>query len=151
LVESDSELRISSVIRSWWAKRSSTNKNWKKLKKSWVSSKSRILVPMVLRIKFSAESVGARRRTTQTPWSLHANVKVLSVWSTSNAWRIGYWHRSKRNHQMLKTKTSDPSTGNVLSVRFANKCTLIPSKSNLKYTRSSTSRSKWIMITTTSC
>ena len=148
LEECDSVSKISSVIRFPWANRSSTTKSLRKLKKS---KESRILDTKEQKIRFNAEFAGLLRRTLIIHWSLLANAKVQLDWSTFNAWRIGFSLKSRRNHQMLKTKTSDLSIGSVSNARYASTCIHTPSKYSAQYTKLLTCRSKWTMTTTIFC
>jgi len=147
LEELDSESKISSVISSWWVSKNSITKNLRRLRRS----KDWRMLEQNTRIRFNVVFAGVQRRTPPTHWLLHANVKELLAWFISNALKIGFWHRNKKNHQMLRTKMSVLSTGSVSNARSVSRCTHTLSKSAGPYTRSLIYLSKWTTTTTIFC
>lgn len=145
LEESALEWRISNVIRLRCLKVSFTIKSWRKLKKSKVS---RILINRT-KTTFNAESAGVLKKTKITHWLLHANVEVLLVLSISNALRIGFSLKNKKNLQIPKIRMFVLFTGSVLSVKSASKCTHTHSRYRGRSIRSLTYRSSSPLLTTT--
>lgn len=102
--------------------------------KPWKSKEPKIS-RMPVKIRYNVESVGAMRMIYIIHWFLHANAKDLLDLSTSTAWRVGFSHRNKKNHQVLRIKMFVPSIGRDSSVKSASKCIHIPSKLVKQFTK----------------
>lgn len=66
-----------------------------------------------------------------------ASAKEQWVWSIFSAWRVGSSHKSKKNHQALKTRMWDLSTGRDSNAKFAKTCILTLLKLERPSTKSS--------------
>jgi hypothetical protein len=131
LVVLDSEWRTSDATTSTCLKRNCTNRSSVKLWRWKVPRTSTTL----LKIKSSAVSAGATRTMRPTHWLSHASAEDLWVLSISSASSLGFSLKSKRSHQVLRTKTSGVSTGRDSSAKSASKCTHTLSRSDLLSTR----------------
>ena len=136
--ELGSESRISNVTSCKCPKKNCTIKSWER---PWRSEEPKTSIPTKWTTS-SAESAGAMKMTTKTHLSLHANARVLSVLSISNAWRVGSLLKNKKNHQVLRTRTWGPFTGKGLNAKFASKCILTLSRSGRLSTKLSIKQTK---------
>ena len=119
LVVLDSEWRTSDATTFICQRRSSTNRSFVKPWRSKVPRTS--MTP--LRTKSSAVSAGATRTTRPTPWLSLASAEDPSVSSISSASSLGCSPKSKRSHQVPRTKTWGVSTGRDSSAKSVSKCT----------------------------
>ena len=147
LEEYDSESKISSVIKLQCLKVSFTIKSLKKLRKS----KELRTSMRRSRTKSNAEFAGVQKKIRKIHWLLHANAEELLVSFISNAWKIGFSLKNKKSLQIPKIRTSDHFTGSVLNVKFASRCTHIPSRYKGRFTKLLISQSSWLSLTTTFC
>lgn len=127
----DSESRTSDATIFKCLRMSCINKSWEKL---WRSRVPRTLM-MLVKIKFSAEFVGVTRMIRPILSLSPASVRDQWVSSISSASSPGFLLRSRRNHQVLKTKMWGHSTGRDSSARFAKWCIHTLSKLDLLFTR----------------
>ena len=119
LVVLDSEWRTSDATTFICLKRSSTNRSFVK---PWRSRELRTLTTL-LKTKFNAVSAGATRTTRPTPWLSLASAEDPLVSSISNALSLGCSPKSKKSHQVPRTKTWGVFTGRDSSAKSVSKCT----------------------------